>query len=67
MQPQAAYSGYLFEFKHKFTFFGRTVPDIAEYVFPIEETLNHVPPIMGVYVCSNEERAYLHFQWNLVV
>ena len=38
IQPQAAYSAYMFGFKHKFTFFLRTVPDIADYLLPIEET-----------------------------
>ena len=39
IQSQAAYSAYMFGFKHKFTFFLRTVPDITDYLFPIEETL----------------------------
>ena len=39
IQPQAAYSAYMFGFKHKFTFFLRTVPDITDYLLPIEETL----------------------------
>ena len=29
IQPQATYSAYMFGFKYKFTFFLRTVPDVA--------------------------------------
>ena len=39
IQSQAVYSAYMFGFKHKFMFFLRTVPDIADYLFVIEETL----------------------------
>ena len=39
VKPQAAYPAYMFGFKHKFTFFIRTVPDIADFLFLIEETL----------------------------
>ena len=39
IQPQAACSAYMFGFKQKFTFFLQTVPDIADYLLPIEETL----------------------------
>ena len=61
IQPQAAYSAYMFGFKHKFTFFLRTVPDIADYLLPIEETLRSrfIPAITGCYICSDEERALL--------
>ena len=40
IQPQGAYSAYyMLGFKHKFTFFLRTVPDIADYLLLIEEIL----------------------------
>ena len=39
IQPQAAYSAYMSGFKYKFTFFLRTVPDIANYLLSIKETL----------------------------
>ena len=39
IQPQAGYPAYMFGFKHKFTFFLRTVPATSHYLFPIEETL----------------------------
>ena len=61
IQPQAAYSAYMFGFKHKFTFFLRTVPDMADYLLPIEETLRSrfIPAITGGHICSDEERALL--------
>ena len=48
-------------FKHKFTYFLRTVLDIADYLFPIEETLRSrfTPAITGVHICSDAERALL--------
>ena len=40
IQPQGAYSAYyMFGFKRKFTFFLRTVPDIADYLLLTEEIL----------------------------
>ena len=61
IQPQAAYSAFTFGFKHKFTFFLRTVPDIADYLLPIEETLTprFIPAITGGHICSHTERALL--------
>ena len=65
IQPQPAYSAhmskYVFFFKHKFTFFLRTVPDIADHILPIEETLRSrfVPAITGGHICSDAERALL--------
>ena len=50
----------MFGFKHKFTFFLRTVPDI-DYLLPIEETLRSrfIPAITGGHICSDAERALL--------
>ena len=61
IQTQAAYSAYMFGFKHKFTFFLRTVPDISNYLFLIEETLRSrfIPAITGGHICSDAERALL--------
>ena len=49
------------EFKHKFTFFLRTVPDIADYLLPIEETLrsSFIPAITGDHISSDAESALL--------
>ena len=53
IQLQAAYSAYMFGFKHKFTFFLHTVPDIADYLLPIEETLRSrfIPAIPAIFRC----------------
>ena len=63
IKPQAAYSLYIyiFELKHKFTFFLRTVPEIAGCLLPIEETLKSrfIPAITGDYICSHAEIALL--------
>ena len=58
IQLQAAYSAYMFRFKHKFTFFLQTVPDITDYLLWIEETLRlcFIPAITGGHVCSDAER-----------
>ena len=49
----------MFGFKHKFMFFLQTVPDIANYLLPIEETLKScfIPSITGGHKCSDVERA----------
>ena len=39
IQPQAAYSAYMFRLKNKFTLFLQTVPDIANYLLLIKEIL----------------------------
>ena len=61
IRPPAAYSAYMFGFKHKFTFFSRTLPDIADYLLPIEEKLRSrfIPAITGAHLCSDAERALL--------
>ena len=51
----------MFGFKHKFTFFLGTVPDIADCLLPIEETLRScfIPAITGAHICPDAERALL--------
>ena len=51
----------MFGFKHKFTFLLRTVPDIVDYLLPIEETLgsHFIPAITGCHTCSDAEKALL--------
>ena len=54
----------IFGFKQISTFFLRTVPDIADYILPIEETLRSrfITGIAGSFICSDTEERYLHFQ-----
>ena len=51
----------MFGFKYKFTFFLRTVREIADYLLPIEETLRlrFIPAITVDHICSDAERALL--------
>ena len=61
IQPQAAYSAYIHGFKHKFTFFIRTIPNLSNYLQPIEEVLRSqfIPAITGGHLCSDKERDLL--------
>ena len=51
----------MFGFKYKFTFFLRIVPDIVDYLLPIEETIRScsIPAIAGGHIYSDVERALL--------
>ena len=48
-QPQAAYSAYVNEYKHKFTYFICTIPGIARLLQPIEDLITSklLPTIFG--------------------
>ena len=63
IQLQAVCSAYMFRFKYKFTFFLRAVPDIVDYLLPIEETLRSrfKPAITGGHICSDAGGALLAF------
>ena len=57
-QLRGAYSAYTFGFRHKFTFFAQTVPDIADYLLTIEKKLkSRLPAITERHICSDIERA----------
>ena len=49
-QPQAAYSAYVNGYKHKFTYFIRTIPDINHLLSPLVECIYErlLPAILGV-------------------
>jgi hypothetical protein len=61
LQPQAAYSAYIKGFKNKFTYFMRTIPNINEFMQPIEDILmtSFIPAISGGHMCSVTERELL--------
>ena len=63
IQPQAAYSAHMFGFKHNFTVFLRPVPDIVDYLLPIEETLksSFILAITGDHTYSDAKRVLLAF------
>ena len=56
--PKVAYVAFVSGFKHKFTYFMRTIPDINTEYRLIEETIRNrfIPAITGGHVCSNLER-----------
>lgn len=57
-EPQAAYSAFLSGFRHKVTYFMRTIPDIGAYLQPLEDAMRtiFIPAIMDGHICSDNER-----------
>ena len=51
-QPQAAYSAFINGYRHKFTYYVRTIPNIAHLLKPIEDiiTSDLLPQILGFEV-----------------
>ena len=41
-QPQASYAAFTFGLRHRWTYFLRTLPDIAELLEPLERAINEV-------------------------
>ena len=41
-QPQACYAAFTFGLRHRWTYFLRTLPDIAELLAPLERATNEV-------------------------
>ena len=48
-------------FKHKYTYFLRTIPDMKDVLHPIEETIRQyfILAITGGHLCSDDERVLL--------
>ena len=44
-QPQASYAAFTFGLRHGWTYFLRTLPDIAELLEPLERAINEVPAV----------------------
>ncbi|KAG1654807.1 Down syndrome cell adhesion molecule-like protein Dscam2 [Nymphon striatum] len=59
--PQAAYCAFTAGFRQKFNYTLRTIPDIREYLHPIEEVIRHtfIPAICENRSCSDDERELL--------
>ena len=57
-EPQAAYSAFTSGFKHKLTYFIRTIPNISEIVKPVDEVVNNklIPAITDRAAISDEDR-----------
>ena len=56
-EPQSAYTCYTSGYQHRFTYFLRTIPGIAELLQPLEEVIRHqfLPSILGVHIVSDLE------------
>ena len=60
-EPQAAYCAIVSDYKHKMTYYMRTIPQISELLTPLDEviTTELIPAITGGYICSKLERSLL--------
>ena len=57
-EPQAAYSGFTAGFKHKLTYFIRTMPDLVELLKPVDDIINNklLPAITERFAISDYDR-----------
>ena len=60
-EPQAAYSGFTSGFKHKMTYFMRTIPNVNEILAHLDKVIDNefIPAVTEGHVCSNDERKLL--------
>ena len=60
-EPQAAYAAFTSGFKHKLTYFIRTIPNLSELLKPIDEIINtqFIPAITERQAISNDDRTLL--------
>ena len=56
-QPQAAYSAFINGYRHKFTYYVRTIPNIAHLLKPIKDIITSglLPQILGFEVLLDRE------------
>ena len=66
-EPQAAYSAFTSGFKHKITYFIRTIPNLSEILKPLDEVINNkfIPAITENQVISKDDRTLLSLPVNL--
>ena len=60
-EPQSAYAGFTAGFKHKMTYYMRTIPNLSTEMKPLDETVDHefIPAITEGHHCSQDERRLL--------
>ena len=60
-EPQAAYAAFTAGFRHKITYFIRTIPNIKEQMKPLDEMIDSVfiPAITDGHYCSKTDRRLL--------
>ena len=60
-EPQAAYSAFTAGFKHKMTYYMRTIPDLNEIMQPLDNVINNsfIPAITEEHILSPDDRKLL--------
>ena len=59
-QPQASYAAFTFGLRHRWTYFLRTLPDIAEILEPLDRAINEVLiPAVTDHTVTKVERDFL--------
>ena len=60
-EPQAAYSCFTAGFRHKVTYFIRTIPDLKDIMAPLDEIIDNqfIPAITEGHYCSPRDRKLL--------
>ena len=59
-QPQASYAAFTFGLRYRWTYFLRTLPDIAELLEPLERAINEVlMPAVTYHTVTKVERDLL--------
>ena len=60
-EPQAAYSAFTAGFRHKITYFIRTIPNLAEVLLPLDKMVDEkfIPAISEGHVISADDRKLL--------
>ena len=55
-QPHAAYAAYIHGEQHRYTYFVRTIPNIAENLQPLDDVINNhfIPALFGNDITTNE-------------
>ena len=55
---QAAYTGFISGFKHRVTYFLRTIPELRSHIIKLDEAVSHlfIPAITYGHECSEDER-----------
>ena len=66
-QPQSAYACFVGGYQHRFSYFIRTIPNMEDYLQPIEDVIRHqfIPAITGGKVVNDSERNLLSLPPNM--
>ena len=65
-QPHSSYAGFVFGLRHRWTYFLRTLPDIAPFLEPLERAIaDLLVPAIAEHVTTQEERDLFEFPVRL--